>query len=280
MLLKRAMGSLKLPQYESYLGAFDSKLGHLLPSDIRLPAHSSEVTSVSRWLHPSHLTLVKEPIKSDGLCAYCCIVRGLGVSKTQEDDAAIALRRYLVDTLAFCFTHPDALRINGYYGDDVFSSADSSGGQPEWVHVAIGPAECYLRPRNQTHYVRHQLPLEAAQATTVHSAQGETAKEVLFVVPPTLRSFSFASQLLYVGLSRACTLAGLVILAPHEYSIEFWTKLFTQSENHIARVNREYERLRALPRWRVTTSWTDFAVFPNDPMDTIDEGCETEEVRS
>ena len=70
------MGSLKLPQYESYLGAFDSKLGHLLPSDIRLPAPPSEVTSVSQWLHPSHLTLVKEPIKNARITLHTVSLSG------------------------------------------------------------------------------------------------------------------------------------------------------------------------------------------------------------
>lgn len=162
------------------------------------------------------------------------------------------------------------VRSKDYNGADLYGATDVNGERPEWIYVPITPVECYIKPQNKNTYVRHQLPLELAQAMTVHSAQGDTADQVLFIVQPTKKDFSFADNLFYVGASRACTSHGLFILAPHKYTNDFWKDRFTMSRPHITRINCEYERLRALPGWQPAKVWNEsdpFFVHPNDPMD-------------
>lgn len=81
------------------------------------------------------------------------------------------------------------------------------------------------------------VPLEAALATTVHTAQGTTVEAHVMVPPVT----DFAHGLLYVALSRCKTLAGL-FLVKHRVT----AKMFTNWRKEIDIV-AEYNRLCALP---------------------------------
>ena len=141
------------------------------------------------------------------------------------------------------------LRSTDYAGSDFYGTTAPDGGRPEWLSVPIAPAECVLRGPDGHNYVRQQLPLELAQAITVHSAQGTTADHVALVVTPHAGDFAFAEQRFYSAATRARSMHGLHILAPHPYSTEYWTRLFTQHRAHVLRVLAELDRLRALPGW-------------------------------
>lgn len=157
------------------------------------------------------------------------------------------------------------LRIHAsqYKGRDVYGRTLPNGERPEWLTVPIAPVECNIQGPDGRNYVRQQLPLELAQAMTVHSAQGTTADSVVLVVSDHPSDFAFAAQSLYSACSRARTLAGLHILAPHPYTLEYWTRLFTQHREHVLRVLAEYDRLRRLPDWTPTGHEIDDEELPD-----------------
>ncbi len=64
---------------------------------------------------------------------------------------------------------------------------------------------------NGEKYVREQLPLERANATTVHQAQRTSAKEHV-MCPPGAPYADFKRALFYVAISRCKTLAGLHLI--------------------------------------------------------------------
>ena len=98
---------------------------------------------------------------------------------------------------------------------------------------------------------------------TVHSGQGTTADNVVLVVSDHPSDFAFAPQSLYSAFTRARTLAGLHILAPHPFTLEYWTRLFTQHRQHVLRVLAEYDRLRSLPDWTPTSRDIDEEELPD-----------------
>jgi len=92
-------------------------------------------------------------------------------------------------------------------------------------------------------YQCEMLPLEPCKASTVHSAQGTTVEHHVMIPPGgsydncALAPSRFAEPLQ--------VLMGLILLI-HRVTAMF-TKFFAQ----IAPINEEYDRLRALPKWRV-----------------------------
>ena len=97
---------------------------------------------------------------------------------------------------------------------------------------------------NGEKYSREQVPLEPANATTVHQAQGSSTEEHV-MCPPGSPHADFARSLFYVALSRCELLSGLHIIM-HKVTRE----MFTKHKKHIDEINAEYERLRQLPKWR------------------------------
>ena len=93
-------------------------------------------------------------------------------------------------------------------------------------------------------YVREQLPLERANATTVHQAQGTSAKEHV-MCPPGAPYADFSRALFYVALSRCQTLDKLYLILYKATS-----SMFTKHKSQVAEIEVEYERLRLLPKWR------------------------------
>ena len=157
------------------------------------------------------------------------------------------------------------LRIHAsqYKGRDVYGRTLPNGERPEWLTVPIAPVEYNIQGPDGHDCVRQQLPLELAQAMTVHSAQGTTADSVVLVVSDHPSDFAFAPQSLYSACTRARTLAGLHILAPHPFTQQYWTRLFTQHREHVLRVLAEYDRLRNLPDWTPTGRDTDDEELPD-----------------
>ncbi len=96
---------------------------------------------------------------------------------------------------------------------------------------------------NGKKYVREQLPLERANATTVHQAQGTSAKEHV-MCPPGAPNADFTRALFYVAISRCKTLAGLKLIL-----FKATAKMFTKHKSSVAEIENEYERLRLLPKW-------------------------------
>ena len=97
---------------------------------------------------------------------------------------------------------------------------------------------------NGEKYVREQLPLERANANTVHQAQGTSAKEHV-MCPPGAPHADFARALFYVAISRCETLAELYLILYKATPI-----MFTKHKSQVAEIEAEYERLRELPKWR------------------------------
>ena len=97
---------------------------------------------------------------------------------------------------------------------------------------------------NGEKYVREQLPLELANANTVHQAQGTSAKEHV-MCPPGAPHADFARALFYVAISRCETLAELYLIL-----YKATPKMFTKHKPKVAEIEAEYERLRQLPKWR------------------------------
>ena len=97
---------------------------------------------------------------------------------------------------------------------------------------------------NGEKYVREQLPLERANATTVHQAQGTSAKEHV-MCPPGAPYADFTRALFYVAINLSKTLAGL-----HLILFNATAKMFTKHRGMVAEMDAEYERLRQLPKWR------------------------------
>ena len=85
---------------------------------------------------------------------------------------------------------------------------------------------------NGEKYVREQLPLERANATTVHQAQGTSAKEHV-MCPPGAPYADFKRALFYVAISRCKTLAGL-----HLILFKATAKIFTKHRERYGRRNR------------------------------------------
>jgi hypothetical protein len=106
--------------------------------------------------------------------------------------------------------------------------------------VPIFPTTMRMKT-NAGSFTREQLPLRLARARTVHSAQGQTADEVVFAPTPTasgMKPFDFG--LAYVALSRVRTMLGLWMTNKLE-GIHF-----TAHNGCCALIDREYARLRAL----------------------------------
>jgi hypothetical protein len=109
--------------------------------------------------------------------------------------------------------------------------------------VPIYPKTSTVKYNGQA-YVREQLPLERANASTVHQAQGTTAEEHV-MCPPGAPNADFTRALFYVALSRCETLANL-----HLILYKATSKMFTKHSKQVAEIEAEYERLRKLPKWR------------------------------
>lgn len=101
--------------------------------------------------------------------------------------------------------------------------------------VPICAIECKIRVNGQS-YVRLQLPLRVAKATTVHKAQGQSLDSVCL---DGRRMFTRA--LAYVGISRARFYSRLTLL-----HVNLSIKAFQFTA--VVAVEREYARLRRLPR--------------------------------
>jgi len=97
---------------------------------------------------------------------------------------------------------------------------------------------------NGEKYVREQLPLERANANTVHQAQGTSAEEHV-MCPPGAAFADFTRALFYVAISRCETLAELYLIL-----YKATGKMFTKHKSQVAEIEAEYERLRQLPKWR------------------------------
>jgi len=97
---------------------------------------------------------------------------------------------------------------------------------------------------NGEKYVREQLPLEAANASTVHQAQGTSAEQHV-MCPPGARYADFTRALFYVAISRCTTLAGLFLIL-----FKATSSMFTKHRKEVAEIEAEYVRLRQLPKWR------------------------------
>jgi|Transcript_4311 ATP-dependent exoDNAse (exonuclease V) alpha subunit len=88
-------------------------------------------------------------------------------------------------------------------------------------------------------YLRTQLPLQPAFASTVHKAQGVTAKYGIVFSPSPSENSSMAMGLEYVALSRAKCLADILLLAPIR------TTHFTSHANMRDSIRSEYARLHS-----------------------------------
>ncbi len=97
---------------------------------------------------------------------------------------------------------------------------------------------------NGEKYVREQLPLERANASTVHQAQGTSAKQHV-MCPPGAPNADFTRALFYVALSRCETLAELYLIL-----FKATSSMFTKHSKQVAEIEAEYVRLRKLPKWR------------------------------
>ncbi len=97
---------------------------------------------------------------------------------------------------------------------------------------------------NGEKYAREQLPLESANATTVHQAQGTSAEEHV-MCPPGAPYADFSRALFYVALSRCETLDKLYLIL-----YKATVSMFTKHKSQVAEIEAEYERLRQLPKWR------------------------------
>ena len=65
------------------------------------------------------------------------------------------------------------------------------------------------------------------------------------MIPPGGSYANFARSLLYVALSRCKSLAGLFLIM-----YKMTAEMFTKFKSHIAPIDEEYVRLRALAPWR------------------------------
>ena len=99
---------------------------------------------------------------------------------------------------------------------------------------------------NGVDYEREMLPLKLSLADTIHSPQGASVQEHVFV-PPYGTHDDFTRGLTYVALSRAKMLSGLYLV---EHNMT--TQMFTKWAHQIEPINAEYTRLRALPHWSHT----------------------------
>ena len=83
-----------------------------------------------------------------------------------------------------------------------------------------------------------ELPLERANANTVHQAQGTSAKEHVMCSPGAPNE-DFARALFYVAISRCETLYLILYKAT--------PKMIIKHKPKVAEIEAEYERLRKLP---------------------------------
>jgi len=118
---------------------------------------------------------------------------------------------------------------------------DTLAGGPNNLIVPIFPtAEMTVSTDDHGKFTRTGLPLRLARARTVHSAQGQTASQVVFL-PTAAGTVPFAFGLAYVALSRVQTLDGLYILG-HDLRAQH----FTARNECAAHIDAEMARLRAM----------------------------------
>jgi hypothetical protein len=106
-------------------------------------------------------------------------------------------------------------------------------------------------------YQRNMIPLEVATASTVHAAQGSTVSAHV-MIPPGGQYADFSPALLHVALSRVTSILGLFLI---RYRIT--TAMFTKWLSFTAEITREYDRLRAVPKW--SSRSPDAAAFAESP---------------
>ena len=127
--------------------------------------------------------------------------------------------------------------------------------------VPIYPKTSTIEHNGQK-YAREQLPLEPANASTVHQAQGTSAKEHV-MCPPGAPNADFTRALFYVALSRCETLKDLYFIL-----YKATAKMFTKHKSQVAEIESEYVRLRQLPKWHDALG----APSSPDPTERVAEG--------
>ena len=92
-------------------------------------------------------------------------------------------------------------------------------------------------------FVRTQLPLVLARATTIHKSQGRTVNTLVYAPQQP-----FDAGQAYVAASRVTSLAGLHIILPNDRMliVDVDKPLFTAHNQKLAAVDVEMTRLRAL----------------------------------
>ena len=106
------------------------------------------------------------------------------------------------------------------------------------ANVITFTAQCNIERRYlQGNYQRWQLPLVPASATTVHKAQGTTAKSGVVFRPSDNEPFARGSE--YVAISRVTEIENLFLLGGLKPS------QFKSHHNERQRIINEYERLRS-----------------------------------
>ena len=105
-----------------------------MPDSLRLPLRDPSKSSVAARLHPTRHTLAKQAVPNNGLCAYTCILKGLNVAHSKLPEAALALRLYYLDLLAYVFTHPDYLLIDGTPVTDLLEEMQTEAKQVQYLH--------------------------------------------------------------------------------------------------------------------------------------------------
>ena len=78
------------------------------------------------------------------MCVYVH-PEGLNVAHSQLPEAALALRRFYVDLLAYMFTHPNYLLIDGMRVTDLLENMQTEAQQKQYLHdVAVSAPGGYL----------------------------------------------------------------------------------------------------------------------------------------
>ena len=94
-------------------------------------------------------------------------------------------------------------------------------------------------------YMRTQLPLTVARATTIHKAQGRTVDELVYVP-----SQPYAFGLIYVALSRCRTLAGIIIVKNFRGKkgaiYNLCENIFKFRSDTVKKIIAEYARLKQM----------------------------------
>jgi hypothetical protein len=68
------------------------------------------------------------------VCVRTCILKGLDVSHAKLPEAALALRLFYVDLLAYVFTHPHYLIIDGMPVTDLLEDMQTEAKQVQYLH--------------------------------------------------------------------------------------------------------------------------------------------------